>query len=64
VDNPDFDKITLTSDTAYSSEFNKDLLGGVQTITASEGENKTLYIPYYAWDNREAGPMKVWIDLK
>ena len=20
------------------------------------------YIPYYAWDNREAGPMNVWVD--
>jgi DUF1680 family protein len=20
-------------------------------------------IPYYAWDNREAGPMKVWLPV-
>ena len=29
--------------------------------STAEGQEATL-IPYYAWDNREAGKMKVWID--
>ena len=34
--------------------------GGVTTI---KGSNGITFVPYYAWDNREAGRMKVWIDL-
>ena len=33
------------------------VLGGVTTI---KGKSLTA-IPYYAWDNRDPGPMAVWI---
>jgi len=36
----------------------------VETIKATTGENTITLIPYYAWDNREAGRMKVWLDYK
>lgn len=59
-----FEKAFLTPNTAFSTVYNPSLLHGVVSITASTpGENITL-IPYYAWDNREAGEMKVWIDYK
>jgi DUF1680 family protein len=58
----DFEKITLSPHTAYSFEYVPDLLNGVIRITANPGDKAIQLIPYYAWDNREAGAMKVWID--
>ena len=61
VDNKKFDKVELTPETVYSTQFEADLLGGVQTITAQNGKQTIKFIPYYAWDNREAGKMEVWV---
>ena len=57
VDNPEYASAALCADTAFETSFEESLLGGVQTL--STGSLK--FIPYYAWDNRDAGPMKVWI---
>ena len=49
------------------SSFEPGLLGGVVTVTASSpvpDAASLKYIPYYAWDNRTPGPMKVWVDLE
>lgn len=64
VDNKvDFDDLKISEDAAFTTEFKPDFLRGVVTITAKT-ENQTLnYIPYYTWDNREAGGMKVWVPL-
>ena len=39
-------------------------LGGIVEISARTPEAVLTYIPYYAWDNREAGKMKVWVPYK
>ena len=52
----------LTPSTAYTTVFNPNLLGGIATIAASSGNEELTFIPYYSWDNREAGKMKVWVD--
>jgi DUF1680 family protein len=63
VDNKDrFDSIVLSPDTKYRAAFQYSLLNGVTTVTATNGDKTFTLIPYYAWDNREAGEMKVWID--
>ena len=41
--------------------FEPELLNGIITITATQGTDTYKFIPYYAWDNREAGKMRVWI---
>ena len=57
VDNPaDFDALTLSPDASWKAEFDAGLLSGVVKIT----DGTTTFIPYYAWDNRAAGKMKVW----
>ncbi|MCQ2149439.1 MAG: glycoside hydrolase family 127 protein [Bacteroidales bacterium] len=62
VDNPDgFDTLTLSGDTSFDVDFEDDLLGGVVSIETDGGLE---YIPYYAWDNREAGKMKVWVPFR
>lgn len=64
TDNSTFDTIELTPSTSYSINTEKDLLGGVVTITAENGDQKYKFIPYYIWDNRNPGKMKVWTDYK
>lgn len=64
TDNSTFDTIELTPSTSYSINTEKDLLGGVVTITAENGDQKYKFIPYYTWDNRNPGKMKVWTDYK
>ncbi|MDR2469008.1 MAG: glycoside hydrolase family 127 protein, partial [Tannerella sp.] len=59
-----FDRIALSPKTAYQTAVRPSLLNGVTTVTATNGEQAFTLIPYYAWDNREAGEMKVWIDYK
>ncbi|MDR1516852.1 MAG: glycoside hydrolase family 127 protein [Dysgonamonadaceae bacterium] len=62
IDNKDFDKISLNPDTKFTANFNAGLLNGVETITAESESGQFTLIPYYSWDNREAGEMKVWLD--
>ncbi len=61
VDNPEFDKALLSGDTSFETKWEENLLGGVMTITAVTDGKTLKYIPYYAWDNREAGKMEVWV---
>jgi uncharacterized protein len=49
-----------------TSEFKPDLLGGVTVVkghgvNASGGTRVLTAVPYYAWDNRGAGEMAVWM---
>jgi DUF1680 family protein len=59
----DFDKITLTPDTKFKTDFASEL-NGIVEIKAIADKQEISLIPYYSWDNREAGEMKVWIDYK
>lgn len=59
-----FDELVLTPNTSFKAEFKPALLEGVTAIQAETGKQTIQLIPYYAWDNREAGKMKVWIDYK
>ncbi|MDD4515855.1 beta-L-arabinofuranosidase domain-containing protein [Massilibacteroides sp.] len=63
VDNTDsFEKMTISSKTSFTSAYIPAMLNGIVSISTIEsGKNITL-IPYYAWDNRRPGEMKVWID--
>ena len=64
VDNPmDFDSLKVAESATFDTDFVADKLGGIVEITAHSGEQTLRYIPYYAWDNREAGKMKVWVPL-
>jgi DUF1680 family protein len=50
----------IAADHELRPEWKADLLGGVMMI-----QTPTLaLVPYYAWDNREAGEMAVWLDEK
>ncbi|MCQ2347394.1 MAG: glycoside hydrolase family 127 protein [Paludibacteraceae bacterium] len=66
VDNDvDVDSLSLSPQTLLSERFEEDMLGGVVVIDATTADvtsaNAFRLIPYYAWDNREAGKMAVWL---
>lgn len=59
VDNPSsFSRASFGEFDTFSSEFCPDLLEGVTVVSCRDMK----FIPYYAWDNRTAGRMKVWVD--
>lgn len=58
----DFDKLMVSKNTTFKTAFDASLLNGVEKVQAVNGNETINLIPYYAWDNREAGKMKVWID--
>jgi len=65
ADNPvDFDGLTLKADAELTTEFLPGKLGGIVEISARTPDAVLTYIPYYAWDNREAGKMKVWVPFQ
>ncbi|MCF0176836.1 MAG: glycoside hydrolase family 127 protein [Bacteroidales bacterium] len=57
-----YDNALLDASTSFETRFCPELIGGVETITARTDNGILTFIPYYAWDNREASPMKVWIN--
>jgi len=64
ADNPeDYENLVLSKDASFQTEFDAQLLCGVQKISTESNGNTLTFIPYYAWDNREPGRMKVWVDL-
>ncbi len=58
-----FDDLRISEDARFDTAFESDKLRGIMAITAHVGDQTLNYIPYYAWDNREAGKMKVWVPL-
>jgi DUF1680 family protein len=60
----DFQQLQITPNTEYRTAFESTLLHGVTTVTATTDGNVIRLIPYYAWDNREAGEMVVWLKYK
>ena len=64
VDNPvEFDSLKLDLDYEFKVLDEPNLLGGIKVIKIKSGNNTLNLIPYYAWDNRNPGKMKVWIDF-
>lgn len=66
-DGADVARMVLPCEIELRSEHRPGLLGGVTVVTGDasiDGQQPTTLtaIPYYAWCNREKGPMTVWID--
>lgn len=55
-------QLVLARDPQFQWEYRPELLGGVVVIFATDKDgHRRMAIPYYAWDNREAGEMIVWV---
>ena len=62
IDNPVyFDQIQLSPSTTFQTAIVSDILNGIKTIKTNGRAQSATFIPYYAWDNRKAGKMRVWI---
>ena len=61
VDNENIDDIKIDSRMRFLSEYKSNLLNGCVAIIGKKDDKKVVAIPYYAWDNRKPGKMKVWI---
>ena len=62
IDNPEyFDQLQLSPSTTFQTAFVSDILNGIKTIKTNGRAQSATFIPYYAWDNRKAGKMRVWI---
>lgn len=61
VDNPSYDALALAPDTVLEPVALTE--GPLEGFTAIDG-NGFRWIPYFAWDNRAPGRMKVWVDLR
>ncbi|WP_321996591.1 beta-L-arabinofuranosidase domain-containing protein [Draconibacterium orientale] len=66
VDNPaiDFNNVRLAQQNKFTIEKGNGKLNGMSFIQTNVNGKELTFIPYFAWDNREAGKMKVWIDFK
>ena len=53
--------LRLPLDAPIEHAFHKDLLNGVEVVTAKVGERTVTAIPYYAWNNRGKAEMAVWV---
>jgi len=60
ADNPQIGEAVISETASFETAFAPGELGGIVKITEDNGN---VFIPYYSWDNREAGRMKVWVDL-
>ena len=65
VDNPGLSEAFISDGAVISTIYKKDLLGGIVALDVHNPDGSSLrMVPYYAWDNREAGAMKVWLPEK
>lgn len=63
VDNPDtYDMAYLNNTLDFYCTKNESFLSKGIVITTSISGKVLNFIPYFAWDNREKGKMKIWID--
>jgi DUF1680 family protein len=65
IDNPaGGDNTFLSTTTTFNTALADTNLDGLTLIEATNGNRTSKLIPYYAWDNRQAGWMKVWLNYK
>lgn len=63
TDNPDgLRDILIARDTKFKTVFEPKMLGGIVKIIAENSGIRWTAVPYYTWDNRELGEMKVFVD--
>jgi DUF1680 family protein len=61
----DFDRIAIPAPGYFRHTPEPELLGGIHVIQAFAADKQScLFIPYYAWSNRGAGKMKVWLNAR
>jgi len=60
----DLKKISLSRKNTFQLSEGTGKLYGMKLLRTNLNGNTITFIPYFAWDNREPGMMKVWIDYR
>lgn len=55
-----FGQITFSPQTTFAPAKASGLPEDIPALTASDADTRAVFIPYFAWDNREAGKMAIW----
>ena len=64
IDNAEnFQDIAISAQTKWQEQ-PVGILGGITELVGQQDEQTVTLIPYYAWDNREACEMRVWLPWK
>ena len=62
VDNAQGTEIKIDQNADIRSVWERELLGGVVTLEGKDADgNPFRAVPFFRWDNREAGTMRVWL---
>ena len=64
VDNKgnDWDNIRIDPSCTFELAETQGLLNGMTIIKTRNNKQNLTFVPYFGWDNREPGKMKVWMD--
>lgn len=57
----DIDSLGLSPSATFAPHYDGGLLDGITVIDVQNGGQHFRLIPYYIWDNRAAGKMRVWL---
>jgi hypothetical protein len=60
----DFDEVSINNRTSFSILPGTGKLKDMKILKAVSGDLELTLVPYFAWDNRESGRMKVWIEYE
>lgn len=60
--NTDLNKIVLDKTTTFKIKNASGKLDGMTLVQSKTEKEKLTFIPYFSWNNREPGKMKVWVD--
>ncbi len=65
TDNPkiNFDILSIDQDVVFSLHEGTGKLKEMKILKTATEKGELTFVPYFAWDNREAGKMKVWVDF-
>jgi len=65
TDNPNInmDNVSIDQGVAFSLHTGEGKLKEMKILKANTENGELTFVPYFAWDNREAGKMKVWVDF-
>jgi hypothetical protein len=64
ADNKEMENVSVRSDITFEVLPANGKLAGLKILKAKLHDRELTFIPYFAWDNREAGKMKVWTESK
>ncbi len=60
----DFNKVSINNRTTFNILPGTGILNDMKILKAVSTDQVLSLIPYFSWDNREPGKMKVWVDYE